>query len=593
MILDFPPSFIYFIGALLIPLLRGRLRQGFALLVPILGFLTFFQLNGNDVGTVLWSHQFLDFELHLGRVDGWSLIFYNIFSLLSIIGILYILKENSALEFSAGLLYAGAALGVVLAGDLISMFVFWEILTLGAVLLITARKAKRSNAAAFRYLLVHVLGGALLMAGIALHIYETGSIAFQELGLGSVGSYLIFIGFGINCAWPLLGAWLTDTYPEASVGGVIFMATYTTKTAVYVLARTFPGEESLIWIGAAMAMIPIFYAVIENDLRRVLAYSLINQVGFMVVGIGLGTSLSLNGTAAHAYCHILYKALLFMSIGAVLYRTGKSKATELGGLYKSMPFTCICCCIGSASIAFPFFGGFVSKSMVMSAAAGGGYTIVWLALLFASAGVFHQAGIKIPFFAFFSHDSGLRCKDAPLNMQIAMGITAFLCIFVGIFPNAFLYKMIPEAATYEPYTVAHVTDQFALLLFSALAFTLLMRAGLYPAEIRSTNVDTDWFYRKGGRLFYSIADSSLNGINSAVHRSFIGGFVSSIGKLASDGPAKILILAMTPYWTVKGINSTQQLQLRDEIRASVKKGAFPIGITVWLSVLVLAILFLF
>ena len=594
MSLAIPPMFIYLIGALLVPVFRGRLRQGFALLVPILGFLSYFQLSSHEVGTVLWSPQFLDFTLELGRIDGWSLIYYNIFSLLSVIGIVYILKENSALEFSAGLLYAGAALGVVLSGDLISMFIFWEMLTIGATMFILARKVQRSTKAAYRYLMVHVLGGTILMAGIALHIYETGSIAFSQIGLSGTGSLLIFIGFGINCAWPLLGAWLTDTYPEASIGGVIFMATYTTKTAVFVLARTFPGETALIWIGATMAMLPIFYAVIENDLRRVLAYSLINQVGFMVVGVGLGTPLSLNGTAAHAYCHILYKALLFMSIGAVLYRTGKSKATELGGLYKSMPLTCIYCCIGAASIsAFPFFSGFVSKSMVMSAAASGGYIVVWLVLLFASAGVFHHAGIKIPFFAFFSHDSGLRCKEAPLNMQIAMGFTAFMCIFVGSFPNAFLYKMIPEAATYEPYTVGHITDQYALLFFSALAFTLLMRAGLYPAEVRSTNVDADWIYRKGGRTFYGLMDRALNSINAAAHKTFVGGFTTRLGELAAEGPTRALLLVMTPYWTIKGKNQEEQEALRSTIREQVDKGAFPIGITAWLSVLFLALLFLF
>ena len=576
------------------PFLRGRLRQAFALLIPLLGFLTFFQINSLEVGTVLWTHAFLDFELQLGRIDAWSLIFYNIFSLLSVIGIIYILKENSALEFSAALLYAGAALGVVLAGDLISMFVFWEMLTLGAVLLILARKTKRASAAAYRYLLVHVLGGVILMAGIAVHIIETDSIAFAELGLDGVGSYLIFIGFGINCAWPLLGAWLTDTYPEASIGGVIFMATYTTKTAVYVLARTFPGEEALIWIGATMAMLPIFYAVIENDLRRVLAYSLINQVGFMVVGVGLGTALSLNGTAAHAYCHILYKALLFMSIGAVMYRTGKSKATDLGGLYRSMPLTCIFCCIGAASIsAFPLFSGFVSKSMIMSAAAGGGFTLVWLALLFASAGVFHHAGIKIPFFTFFSHDSGLRCKEAPLNMLIAMGITAFLCIFVGTFPNAFLYKMIPEAATYEPYTVAHVTDQFALLFFSALAFTLLMRAGLYPAEIRSTNIDADWLYRKGGRRFNRFMDWSLNGLNTKARALFVDTWIAGLADFFKQGPSRLLIILLTPLWRSQGLDEKQVLAKKQDLYERTRLGAFPVGLTAVLAVVLLALLFMF
>lgn len=591
-----PPSLIYFAGALLVLVLPGVARKIVALLTATAGFGYFFLMNplaGGEEATTLWTLQLLDFELTFGRLDAWRMIFYNIFSLLSIIGIIFILHTKGALEYSAGLLYAGAALGVVLAGDLISMFVFWEMLTMGAVLCILARKTERSTRAAFRYFTVHVLGGVILLAGIVLHIHEAGNTAVEQIELGRVGSWLIFIGVGINCAWPILGAWLTDTYPEASVGGVVFMATYTTKTAVFVLAQLFAGETYLIWIGSAMAMIPIFYAVIENDLRRVLAYSLINQVGFMVVGVGLGTDLSLNGTAAHAYCHILYKALLFMSVGAVLYRTGKSKATELGGLYKCMPLTCIFCCIGAASIsAFPFFSGFVSKSMVMSSAASEGWVIVWLILLFASAGVFHHAGIKIPFFAFFSHDSGLRCKEAPLNMLIAMAVTSFLCIFVGSFPHAFLYKMLPTAATYEPYTVAHITDQYALLFFSALAFTLLMLAGLYPAEIRSTNVDADSLYRKGGRFSYWIFARSLNAINSFVHKSFIGKLIPSLSRLFADAPARAAGAFMTPIWAITGTKPAKLSDKRRAMRDAVRSGAARIGVTACLAVLLLAILFL-
>ncbi len=328
-----PPAAIYLLGALLVPLLRGRARQVFALCVPVVAFANYFLITEG----VHWSFALLDFELVLGRADRWSLIFLNIYTVLSFIGILYVLRDNRSIDLSSGLLYAGCAMGVVMAGDLITLFFFWELLTLGAVLCILARGTPAAGKAAYRYLLVHVAGGVVLLAGIMIHLADGGSVAFDRIELSGIGAWLIFIGFGINCAWPILGAWLTDSYPEASVGGVVFMATFTTKTAVYVLARCFPGEVELVWIGVAMATIPIFYAVIENDLRRVLAYSLINQVGFMVVGVGLGTALSLNGTAAHAYCHILYKALLFMSIGSVLYRTGKSKATELGGLYRCMP----------------------------------------------------------------------------------------------------------------------------------------------------------------------------------------------------------------------------------------------------------------
>jgi multicomponent Na+:H+ antiporter subunit D len=238
--------------------------------------------------------------------------------------------------------------------------------------------------------------------------------------------------------------------------------------------------------------------VIENDLRRVLAYSLNNQLGFMVVGIGIGSELALNGTAAHAFCHILYKALLFMSMGAVLLRAGTVKGSELGGLYKSMPWTATFCIVGAASIsAFPLFSGFVSKSLIIAAALENGYFWTWLILLFASAGVFHHSGIKIPYFAFFAHDSGKRCAEAPASMLVAMALTALLCIGIGVWPGP-LYAILPFKVDFVPYTVEHVITQMQLLMFSALAFTVLMRTGLYPPELRAVNLDTDWLYRRAG-----------------------------------------------------------------------------------------------
>ncbi|MCG8508463.1 MAG: Na+/H+ antiporter subunit D, partial [Rhodospirillales bacterium] len=287
----------------------------------------------------------------------------------------------------------------------------------------------------------------------------------------------------------------TDAYPEATPTGTVFLSAFTTKLAVYTLARGYAGTEILIYIGATMTAFPIFYAVIENDLRRVLSYSLINQVGFMVCGIGIGTTLALNGAVSHAFVHIIYKALLFMSMGAVLFRTGKINGTDLGGLYKSMPLTSIFCIIGAESIsAFPFFSGFVAKSMVLAAAIQEGHPIVWLILLFASAGVFHHSGIKIPFFAFFAHDSGIRCKEAPANMLAAMLLAAFLCVGIGIYPWP-LYGLLPYMVEFEPYTVSHVLSQAQLLFFSALAFTVLKLTGLYPPEMVGLNIDAEWPYR--------------------------------------------------------------------------------------------------
>jgi multicomponent Na+:H+ antiporter subunit D len=505
----FPPGLILILGAVPAVLLRGRARGAWMLLVPVLSLLNMLALPEGNHFLLPFFRQ----ELVLARVDRLSVIFGIIFHLIAFIANLYALKVEDRFQNAAGLVYAGAAIGAVFAGDLLTLFVFWEMMTLSAAFLIMARRTERALAAGFRYLLVHVVSGLFLLGGILLQVKSTGSVAFDFIGLGTLSSWLIFIGFGVNSAWPLLHFWLPDAYPESTVTGAVFLSAFTTKTAVYVLARAFPGTEALIWIGAVMTVFPIFYAVIENDLRRVLAYSLINQVGFMMVGIGIGTPLALNGAVAHAFSHILYKGLLFMSMGAVLFRTGKINATDLGGLCRSMPWTCTFCIVGAASIsAFPLFSGFVSKSMVMEAAALGDMRLVWFMLLFASAGVFHHAGIKVPFFAFLSHDSGIRCKEAPWHMLLAMGLAAALCIGIGVFPQA-LYSLLPYATEYRPYEAGHVISQTQLLFFSALAFTLLLLAGVYPAEIRAINLDVDILTRKGGRAFYRLADRTLNALN--------------------------------------------------------------------------------
>ena len=548
--LFFPPALIFILGALLIPLLPKGLKQIYILLLPVAGLINLLNIPEGTHFVVM----FQDYTLIFGEVDRLSKVFGIIFHVISFITVIYILNFNSNVEYTAGFLYSGSALGAVFSGDLISFFFFWEALTVSSMFLILSRKTRKSLQATFRYTMIHAIGGLILLAGIIIYSHENGgSFQFGHIGLTGVGSYLIFIGFGVNCAWPLLHSWLVDAYPEATIGGVVFLSAFTTKTAVYALARAFPGEEPLIWIGAGMAAFPIFFAVIENDLRRVLAYSLINQVGFMVVGIGIGTELAINGAVAHAFNDILFKGLLFMSVGAVMYRTGKVNATDLGGLYRCMPVTCLFCIVGAASIsAFPLFSGFVSKSLVMSAAAHEHLWIVWFILLFAAAGVFHHAGIKIPFFTFFGHDSGLRVKEAPMNMLIAMGIAAFLCVFIGTFPQ-YLYDLLPFQVDYEPYTYGHVMGQLQLLFFSAMAFTLLLLAGIYPAEIRAINVDFDWFYRKGAAMVYLILDNGLNGINRWVNNTFAVKGVKSMDNFFAAGPARIILWVIKPFWQMSGV----------------------------------------
>ena len=372
-----PPAAIFIIGALFVPLIKGKLKSAFMLLLPVIAFATLVKMPEGSY----WTLNFLGYNIIFGRVDRLSLLFGYIFTIISFIGILFALKVEDDLQHTSALVYAGGALGVTFAGDLISLYVFWELLAISSTFLILARRTKQSQAAAFRYILVHVFGGLVLLAGILIYIQNSGTAEFSYIGLSGTGSYLIFIGIALNAAIPPLHPWLQDAYPEATVTGAVFMSALTTKSAVYLMARTFPGTELLIWIGAIMTAIPIFYAVLENDIRRVLGYSLINQVGFMMCGIGIGTQLAINGAVSHAFCHILYKSLLFMSTGSVLYMTGKIKCTDLGGLYKTMPLTTVFCIVGAASIsAFPLFSGFVSKSMIISAAAYGKMTVIWLVL---------------------------------------------------------------------------------------------------------------------------------------------------------------------------------------------------------------------
>ena len=524
---DFPVALILIFGAALVPLLRGVVRSAYMLLLPLLAFAYLLSVPLGLHGQV----ELLGQTLVLMRVDKLSLLFGYIFLLAVLLSVIYALHVDDTMQHVAGLVYAGSALGAVFAGDLMSLFIYWELTAVSSVLLVWARRGEHSAATGMRYLIAQLLSGMFLLAGAVMHWRATGSIEFGQIGLTGTAGALILIAFGIKSAFPLLHNWLMDAYPEATPTGTVFLSAFTTKLGIYALARGFPGTEELVWIGTLMTAFPIFYAVIENDLRRVLSYSMNNQLGFMVVGIGIGSELAINGAVAHAFADIIFKGLLFMSMGAVLLRTGTTKGSELGGLYKSMPWTAGFCIVGAASIsAVPLFSAFVTKSMIMVAAAEEGRMWVWLILMFASAGVVEHAGIKIPYFAFFAHDSGIRCKEAPRNMLIAMGIAAALCIGIGVFPQP-LYAILPYVTGYEPYSTSHVVAQLQLLLFAVLGVFWLIRSGIYPPEQRSINLDSDWFYRRAGlsvvRAFSMALASTREGltVGLATRAAAFAGFI--------------------------------------------------------------------
>jgi multicomponent Na+:H+ antiporter subunit D len=530
MILDFLkfPGLVLIAGAWILPLLKGRVKRVAMLLLPAtaLAICIYLGMTADAMSQEGLSPPtygkvtFLGQQLVFGRVDQLSLVFSYVFSIMAFLGMLFALHVDDDVQHISALTYAGAALGVTFAGDLITLAVFWELMAISSTLLVWMRRDRSAVSAGFRYLLVHVFGGLLLLAGIVIYVAETGTVVFGDMGTFSESAsptawILILVAFLLNAAVPPLGAWLPDAYPEATVTGAVFMTAFTTKSAVYVLIRGFAGTEILIWLGAAMAIYGVVYAVLENDARRLLAYHIISQVGYMVCGVGIGTALALNGATAHAFAHILYKGLLFMGAGAVLQMTGRRKLSEMGGLYKTMPITLGLYMVGAFAIsAVPLFSGFVSKSMVISAAGEGQRAGIFLMLTLASAGTFLHTGLKLPYYMFFGKDTGLEGREPPKNMLAAMGLAAIACIAIGLFPGV-LYGLLPRTAAYVPYTVTHVVTTLGMLAFTAWGFFLLLKQ-LDPKP--TISLDTDWFYRRGSAGFVKL----MKGRVSRLEYGFVG-----------------------------------------------------------------------
>lgn len=558
-----PPGLILILGGLLLPLLRGA-GPAVALALPLLTLAAIWTLPGDLSVTMPFMG---DYVLTVVSWQPATAVFATIFALMAFGGALFAHPitglasqrgKRWQVELPAAFVYAGSAICVTFAGDILSLFIFWELMAVGSTVVVWSAGTRESARAGLRYALVHLVGGVVLMAGILAHVFALQSqgvadpLALSHFGFGAAGfdalsfgagqaaPWLILIGVLVNAAAPPLGSWLADTYPEASESGTVFLSAFTTKTAVYVLMLLFAGTELLVYVGLAMAVYGIVYAILENDMRRILAYSIVNQVGFMVCGIGIGTAMALNGAAAHAFAHIIYKALLLMSAGSVLYMTGKRKCTDLGGLYHSMPITMICGIVGALAISsFPLTSGFVTKSMINQAAADQHHALAWFVLTAASAGVFLHAGIKFPWFVFFQKDSGLRPSDPPWNMRAAMIFFAILCVGLGI-PGVYqpLYAILPFPAAagetlYVPYTGAHVLSQLQLLLFSGLAFFVLL-----PVLKRTLTItlDADWFYR---RMFPGLWKHLLRPVFAALGElrdGILGGIPDDVKRVVYAAP---------------------------------------------------------
>ncbi|MEE8574655.1 MAG: Na(+)/H(+) antiporter subunit D [Thermodesulfobacteriota bacterium] len=509
------PAAIMIIGAGLIPFLKGNVRKGYSLLLPVLAFISVITMKEGTYGV----YNLLGQDIIFGRVDKLSLIFAFVFTIAAFSMVLFGLKADNRGHYLTAMIYPGGALGVVFAGDLLTVLLFSEFMAFSSLFFVLHGNTRVSTKAAYRYILVHAFSGVMLMGGIIIYYVAQGTFAFNGFGGAelTMGTGLILFSFLINAAVPFLGAWCPDAYPESSIFGGVFLSAFTTKTSIYALCRGYAGLDILIWIGAFTAIYAIIYAVLENDIRRLLSHHIISQVGFMICAIGVGSDMAINGAVAHALANVVYKGLLFMGAGAIIYMTGRRKLTEMGGLYKVMPWTFILFMIGAFSIAAtPFTLGFVSKSIILSAVAEKHHMYAWIVLTLASTGTFLSITLKLGYFAFFAKDTGIEAKDPPVSMLYGMAIPAFLCIFWGLYPAHF-YHMLPYDMHYEPYTAEHLVFVFQLLLFTAVAFFGFLKVA---SPKRYIALDTDWFYRKGGKLFMCFAYRVALAADEAVSNAY-------------------------------------------------------------------------
>lgn len=580
------PGLWLIIGALALPFIPGKLRAFYSMFLALIGLASVLNLQTGQLSE--W-HLLGETLIYL-RVDTLSKLFGTVFCISAAAAFLYAAYMKRAVDHLFALFYIGSALGVVFAGDLLTLYMFWEVMAVASAILILARRTERSLAAAKRYILVHVFGGLVLLAGILLHWQMTGSLVFNSFQYPNLATWLILIGFLVNAAAIPFSSWLPDSYPEATVMGAVVLSAFTSKTAVYTLIRGFPGWEILIWLGAAMAIYGIIYAILENNIRRLLSYSIVNQVGFMLVAIGIGSKLAIAGAAAHAFAHIIYKGLLMMVAGVVIYRTGKEKFTDLGGLAKHMPWTLGFGIVGALTIsAFPFTSSYTTKSIIMKAVESAHAVGPWLVLEVAAAAEIVACSLPFIYFIFFGKATKIskdKLQDAPLTMKVAMAVLSALCLGIGFFPEL-LYQRLPNAMVvlqkvgtdfvdlylHHP---AYVLTKIQMLSFAGLVFFLFLPL-LKRKE--SVTVDIDWLYRKGGYLVYRGLDMGLNSINAWMDNAVRIRLIGQLGKFFRCAPIHLLVSLMTPVWLLRYTSTRSLNAKRREVTQQLITNTTPLGMS--------------
>ncbi len=491
MIEPFVPPFVpVLLAALVLPFVGRRLGHGLGLFVTA-AIVPYVWLA--DAGQY-YEAKLFGFDTLLINIDPFSTIMGVIFGFIGAIAVIYSFSsdaDNTQTAFA--LAYVGTSLGAVFGGDWLTLIFFWELMAITSTFLVW-HYGGAAIRAGFRYALLHGIGGTLLLGAIIWHYDIVGSFLFSATdgGLaGSVAPIMAALGIGVNVGFIGLHAWLPDTYPRPHIAASVFLCVYTTKTGVYGMYRAFPdGQLAIAYMGGLMAVFGAGMALLQSDMRRLLSYHIQSQVGYMVAGVGIGGALAAGGAFGHVFNHILYKSLLFMTVGVVIYRTGKESLKQIGGLGRQMPITAITFTVAALSIAgFPGFNGFVSKGMVIGAAHKKHLDILWYLLLAGGVGTF-LSFIKLGYTAFVEGEYSQPVRDAKPGQSAAMILVAALCVIYGLFPSL-LFAILPtDGFNYTTYTIGHVGEGLILAAIAVGLYAVLKN----PLKRVGTVPDIDWLY---------------------------------------------------------------------------------------------------
>ncbi|MCU4924864.1 Na(+)/H(+) antiporter subunit D [Halobacteria archaeon AArc-dxtr1] len=445
---------------------------------------------------------FLGFEVQPMLVDDFTRMVGLGLAFLGTFAVVYAYSSEASRNLGAiALAYVASALGAVYAGDWLVLVFMWEIMALTSTLLVWQYRGDAVRAG-YRYALAHGIGGSLVLFAVAAHYAQVGTFVYGE-GVGytdallaggiaeGIPMILAILGIGVNVAFVGFHTWLPDTYPRPHFAASVFLAAFTTKTSAYVLLRAVPeGNLYLAYMGGLMAVYGVVFALLQHDMRALLSYHIQAQLGYMVAGIGIGTTIGAAGAMGHLFNNVLYKSLLFMAVGVVIYRTRENDLYKLGGLWREMPITAIAFFIGALSItAVPGFSGFISKGMVLDAAAGyfdgtTEYTALYWLLFIGAIGTF-LSFIKLGYYVFFHGESDRTVRDAKPGQSVAMLAVGAACVVLGLLWWQFT-DLLPlvdgaeidiagENQGLTPYSLGHLQDALILIVVSAVGFKLIRK----------------------------------------------------------------------------------------------------------------------